>query len=73
MLGWGFFKDIGIIFFSINLYSQPLDESLKSIKAIKINTEEITLDGKLDEPFWNNIIGIDDFLMQDQRFVLDFE
>ena len=54
-----------IIFFSINLYSQPLDESLKSIKAIKINTEEITLDGKLDEPFWNNIIGIDDFLMQE--------
>ena len=48
-------------FFSINIYSQ----NPKSFEAIEIDSEQITLDGKLDEPFWKNIIGINDFLMQE--------
>ena len=50
-----------LIFFSINIYSQ----NPKSFEAIEINSEQIILDGKLDEPFWKNIIGINDFLMQE--------
>ena len=50
-----------LIFFSINIYSQ----NPKSFEAIEIDSEQITLDGKLDEPFWKNIIGINDFLMQE--------
>ena len=50
-----------LIIFSINIYSQ----NPKSFEAIEIDSEQITLDGKLDEPFWKNIIGINDFLMQE--------
>ena len=50
-----------LIFFSINIYSQ----NPKSFEAIEINSEQIILDGKLDEPFWKNINGINDFLMQE--------
>ena len=50
-----------LLFFSINIYSQ----NPKSFEAIEINSEQIILDGKLDEPFWKNIIGINDFLMQE--------
>ena len=50
-----------LIFFSINIYSQ----NPKSFEAIEIDSEQIILDGKLDEPFWKNIIGINDFLMQE--------
>ena len=53
------------ILFSINLYSQSENENPKSFEAIKIDLEQITLDGILDEPFWDNIIGINDFLMQE--------
>ena len=53
------------IVFSINFYSQSQNENSKSLEAIKIDSEEITLDGRLDEPFWDNIIGINDFLMQE--------
>ena len=38
--------------FSINFYSQSQNENSKSLEAIKIDSEEITLDGRLDEPFW---------------------
>ena len=61
-------KSLLAIFFlivSVSLNSQPTDSYKKSLEAIKINPIEITLDGKLDESFWSNITGIEDFLMQE--------
>ena len=60
-----FFSVLTLIVFSFNLHSQSQNDSKKTIKAYKINREEIILDGKLDELFWNNIKGIDRFLMQE--------
>ena len=60
-----FSQIILLIIFSINFYGQSQDSNPKSFEAIKINSEEIILDGKLDESFWKDIIGIDDFLMQE--------
>ena len=60
-----FLFTVSIIIFSGNLYSQPQEIVSKSIDAIPINSKEIVLDGKLDEPLWNNITGIKDFLMQE--------
>ena len=60
-----FLYTVYLIIFSINLYSQPQDKNRKSFKAVKIDSKEIILDGKLDEPFWNTIIGIDQFLTQE--------
>ena len=54
-----------ILFLSFNLYSQSKIDSIKSIKAYKIKVTEIILDGKLDESFWKDIKGIDNFLMQE--------
>ena len=56
---------IFLLFISISLYSQPSETYKKSLEAIKINPGMITLDGKLDESFWSNITGIEDFLMQE--------
>ena len=56
---------IFLLFISISLYSQPTETYKKSLEAIKINPGMITLDGKLDESFWSNITGIEDFLMQE--------
>ena len=56
---------IFLLFISTSLYSQPTETYKKSLEAIKINPGEITLDGKLDESFWSNITGIEDFLMQE--------
>ena len=53
------------LFLSFNLYSKSKVDTIKSIKAYKINSKEINLDGKLDESFWQNIKGIDNFLMQE--------
>ena len=41
------------------------DNEKKSIEAFSIETEDIKLDGKLDESFWGNIPGITDFLVQE--------
>ena len=41
------------------------DSEKKSIEAFSIETEDIKLDGKLDESFWGNIPGITDFLVQE--------
>ena len=60
-----FFSVLTLIVFSFNLHSQSQNNSTKSIKAYKIDREEIILDGKLDELFWNNVKGIDEFLMQE--------
>ena len=56
---------VSIIIFSGSMYSQPQKIVSKSIDAIPINSKEIVLDGKLDEPLWKNITGIKDFLMQE--------
>ena len=56
---------IFLLFISISLHSQPTETYKKSLEAIKINPGMITLDGKLDESFWSNITGIEDFLMQE--------
>ena len=61
-------KPLLTIFFlivSIGINSQPKKTNQKSLGAVKINTGDIILDGKLDETFWSNIIGIEDFLMQE--------
>jgi len=61
-------KSILSIFFlslSISLSSQSRVTNEKSFDADRINSNEIVLDGKLDESFWNNIKGIEDFLMQE--------
>ena len=50
------------IFFSLKAKS---DNKKKSIEAFSIETEDIKLDGKLDESFWNSISGISDFLVQE--------
>ncbi len=60
-----FLFTLSIIIFSGSLYSQPQEIVSKYIDAIPINSKEIVLDGKLDEPLWNNITGIKDFLMQE--------
>ena len=41
------------------------DNEKKSIEAFSIETEDIKLDGKLDESFWGKIPGITDFLVQE--------
>ena len=58
---------IMIFFFiySIGLNSQPNYIKKKSVEAIKIKPGVISLDGRLDESFWSNITGIEDFLMQE--------
>tara|TARA_Y100000766_G_scaffold42354_1_gene32350 strand:+ start:1219 stop:3423 length:2205 start_codon:yes stop_codon:yes gene_type:complete len=50
------------IFFGLKAKS---DNKKKSIEAFSIETEDIKLDGKLDESFWNSISGISDFLVQE--------
>jgi len=60
-----FFFIFFLIVFSINLYGLSQNDSIKSIKAFKINEEEIILDGKVDEPFWNRVVGIENFLLQE--------
>ena len=60
-----FLLTIFLLIISISLYSQSTESYKKSLEAIKINPGEITLDGKLDESFWSNITGIEDFLMQE--------
>ena len=56
---------IFFLIFSIGINSQPKEANQKSLEAIKINSGDIILDGKLNESFWSNITGIEDFLMQE--------
>lgn len=44
--------------FLVTLSSQTIQ---KNINAVRIN-DEITIDGKLDEPVWNSLPALDDFL-----------
>ena len=49
--------------FSLSTAGQA--QSVKSIQAISIETSQIILDGKLDEPFWQEMQGVESFLMQE--------
>ena len=54
-----------LIIISNNISGKYQEITKKNFEATKINSKEIELDGKLDEAFWKNISGIDDFLMQE--------
>ena len=54
-----------LMIFSVSIYSQTQEIKKKTLEAVKINSEDINLDGKLDELLWADITGIDDFLMQE--------
>lgn len=54
-----------LMIFSVSIYSQTQEIKKKTLEAVKINSEDINLDGKLDELFWADIPGTDDFLMQE--------
>ena len=48
-----------------NLQSQSENKEPKSFEAFPIKSEDIKLDGKLDDTFWSDITGISDFLVQE--------
>ena len=53
------------LFLCTNLHSQSENKKLKSFKAFPIKSEDIKLDGKLDDTFWSDVTGISDFLVQE--------
>ena len=56
---------IFLLFICTDLKSQSKKREPKSFKAFPIKSEEIKLDGKLDDTFWSDITGISDFLVQE--------
>ena len=60
-----FLYAVFLIIISNNISGQSQQIRKKNLDAIKINSKEIKLDGKLDEAFWKKIDGIDDFLTQE--------
>ena len=52
------------LFLFIQLWAQS-DIQPKSISAVKINSNQILLDGRVDESFWDEIEGSSGFLMQE--------
>ena len=54
-----------LIFICTDLKSQSKNREPKSFKAFPIKSEDIKLDGKLDDTFWSDITGISDFLVQE--------
>ncbi len=64
-------KILPILFLILICLSAPLslfaqsNASEKTIRAVKIESGVIVLDGKLDEPFWEEIEGSGGFLMQE--------
>ena len=56
---------IFLLFICTDLKSQSENREPKSFKAFPIKSEEIKLDGKLDDTFWSDITGISDFLVQE--------
>ena len=53
------------LFLYTNLHSQSKNKKLKSFEAFPIKSEDIKLDGKLDDRFWSDVTGISDFLVQE--------
>ena len=56
---------IFLLFICTDLKSQSENREPKSFKAFPIKSEEIKLDGKLDDTFWSDVAGISDFLVQE--------
>ena len=54
-----------LLFIFTNLKGQFENEEPKSFKAFPIKSEDIKLDGKLDDTFWSDVTGISDFLVQE--------
>ena len=54
-----------LIFICTDLKSQSENREPKSFKAFHIKSEDIKLDGRLDDPFWSDVTGISDFLVQE--------
>ena len=54
-----------LLFICTDLKSQSEKREPKSFKAFPIKSEDIKLDGKLDDTFWSDITGISDFLVQE--------
>ena len=54
-----------LIFICTDLKSQSENREPKSFKAFPIKSEDIKLDGKLDDTFWSDVTGISDFLVQE--------
>ena len=54
-----------LMIFSVSIHSQSQEIKKKTLEAVKISSEDINLDGKLDELFWDDIPGTDSFLMQE--------
>ena len=54
-----------LIFICTDLKSQSENREPKSFEAFPIKSEDIKLDGKLDDTFWSDVTGISDFLVQE--------
>ena len=54
-----------LLFICTDLKSQSQNREPKSFKAFPIKSEDIKLDGKLDDTFWSDVTGISDFLVQE--------
>ena len=54
-----------LLFICTDLKSQSENREPKSFKAFPIKSEDIKLDGKLDDTFWSDVTGISDFLVQE--------
>ena len=54
-----------LLFICTDLKSQSENREPKSFKAFPIKSEDIKLDGKLDDTFWSDVAGISDFLVQE--------
>ena len=52
-----------LIFICTDLKSQSENREPKSFRAFPIKSEDIKLDGKLDDTFWSDVTGISDFLV----------
>ena len=44
-----------LMIFSVSIHSQSQEIKKKTLEAVKISSEDINLDGKLDELFWDDI------------------
>ena len=54
-----------LLFICTDLKSQSENREPKSFKAFPIKSEDIKLDGKLDDTFWSDVTGISNFLVQE--------
>jgi len=56
----------GIIFCDANIIAQPIQDDANIIQAYRLQpTEIVTLDGRLNEPFWQKVTPITNFTQRD--------